>query len=65
MANFLGLGVHMDLKTQIETIAEEQHVSYKEARHLLKSRVRKLYEAGEIDKATWKNIKNYIDKELK
>lgn len=55
----------MDLKVELNNIMKEHSVSYKEARHMLKASVRKLYEAGTIDKAQWKNIKNYIDKELK
>lgn len=55
----------MNLKEKVERIQNEYNMSFKEARHMLKASVRKMYENGVIDKAQWKNIKKYIDKELK
>lgn len=50
----------MDLKVELDSIMKDHNVSYKEARHLLESSIRKLYEAGTIDKAQWKQAKKLL-----
>ena len=54
----------MNLKEQLSEIMSKFSVSYKEARFMLKAYLRKLYEAGDIDKAEWKASKKILEKEL-
>jgi len=54
----------MDIKEQISIIQDKFHVSYKEARFMVKAHLRKLYEDGDITKAEWKNAKAVLKEEL-
>lgn len=54
----------MNIKEQLNTIQDKFGISYKEARFLFKAHLRKLYESGVIDKATWKAARKILDKEL-
>lgn len=55
----------MNLKEEVERIQKEHNLTYKEARHMLRASVRRMYENDVITKREWKDIKHYIDKELK
>jgi uncharacterized protein YqgQ len=54
----------MNIKSQLLDIMEDFNLEYKEARFLLKSQLRKSYEAGLIDKDTWKAAKKVLTEEL-
>ena len=54
----------MNVKDQVQMIQTEFNLSYKEARFHLKAHLRKKYEAGEIDKETWKAAKKVLTEEL-
>ena len=54
----------MNIKDMVISIQEDFNLSYKEARFHLKANLRRLYEAGKIDKDTWKAAKKVLTEEL-
>jgi hypothetical protein len=54
----------MNIKDMLSDIQTDFNLSYKEARFHLKANLRKLYEAGKIDKEVWKAAKKQLTEEL-